>query len=176
MEAVRVLREELTTTMGIGFLLIFRLRRNSSRTWLYTIPRFLFRPNGAEEHIECFDDIFVFTSPGCELVMTWTLCGRLLAGHAAVTLRCFTFLTRDIMFFLVLLAVLAVCAGILFTILAALWMTWALCGRLLAGHAAVTLGYFTFLTRDIMFFLNLLVMLSACAGILFTILAAFWMT
>ena len=102
--------------------------------------------------------------------MTWALCGRLLAGHAAVTLGYFTFLTRDIMFFLILLVMLSTCAGILFTILAAFWMTRALCGGLLAGHAAVTLGYFTFLTRDILFFL---IMLSTCARILFTILAAY---
>ena len=37
-------RRELTTTMGIGFLLIFRLRHSSSRTWLCTIPRFLSLP------------------------------------------------------------------------------------------------------------------------------------
>ena len=52
-------------------------------------------------------------------------------------------------------------------------MTWALYGRLLTGHAAVTLGYFAFLTRDIVFFLILLVILSTYAGIFFAICTAY---
>ena len=52
-------------------------------------------------------------------------------------------------------------------------MTWTLNSRLLAGHATVTLGYFAFLTRDIVFFIILLVMLSTCAGIFFAFCAAY---
>ena len=45
---------------------------------------------------------------------------------------------------------------------------------MLAGHAGIfTLLAFTFLTRSILFFLILLVMFSTCAGIFFTIFAAY---
>ena len=52
-------------------------------------------------------------------------------------------------------------------------MTWTLNGKLLVGHATVTLGYFAFLTRDIVFFLILLVILSTYAGIFFAICTAY---
>ena len=70
--------------------------------------------------------------------MTWAPCGRLLAGHAAVTLGCFAFLTRDIVFSLILLVILSTYAGIFFVICT----TYAV-GLLAVEMGALIEGFFT---------------------------------